>query len=134
MPADQRSFLSEVRTIAGDDDLSGNLTLAAFTSQAVGQAAAGTYLASFQYGSGFFRPSRQLPAIMELLVGRYLSSSSSSFRFFPFLTTSTVTGGGKIVVVTIFLVSFLGFFVSLCRKSRFPIVTPLFEYDNRWHG
>ena len=115
MPAHQRGFLSKVGAEAGDYSLCGNLALAAFTGQAIGQAAAGAYLARFQYGSGFFRPSRQLPAIMELLVSRYLSSSSSSFRFFPFLTTSTVTGGGKIVVVTIFLVSFLGFLVSLCR-------------------
>jgi len=48
---------------------------------------------------------------MELLVRSYLSCSSSS-RFFPFLITSTVTGGGKMVVV-IFLASFLGFFFSL---------------------
>jgi len=49
MPAHQRGFLSEVGTIAGDHDLSGNLTLAAFTSQAIDQAVAGTHLARFQY-------------------------------------------------------------------------------------
>ncbi|GAH60425.1 unnamed protein product [marine sediment metagenome] len=49
MPTDQRRFLSKVRTITGDYDLSGNLALAAFTSQAIDTAPAGTHMALFQY-------------------------------------------------------------------------------------
>ena len=52
---------------------------------------------------------------------------SSGFRFFSFLTTSTVIGGGKIVVAVAFLASFLGFLASLRLKSRLPIITSQFR-------
>ena len=57
MPADQRRFLPEVRTIAGNYDLGGNLALTAFTSQAIDPAPPRAHLAGFQYGSGFLSPS-----------------------------------------------------------------------------
>ena len=65
---------------------------------------------------------------VKLLVRCYWDYSSTSRSFFPFLITSTVSAGGKIVAVDIFLALFLGFLRSLHLKSRPPIITPLFKF------
>ena len=65
---------------------------------------------------------------MKLLISYYLAYSSFLWLFLSFLITSTAIGGGKIVVLDTFLVSFLRFLGSLCPKSRFPIATSQSKY------
>lgn len=125
MPPHQRRLFSKVWSVVGNYSLAGNMALSTLTGQAVGATATRTCTAFFQHCSGFFGPGLQLSSAIKLLVGCYLPYSSTS-RFFFFLITSTVTGGCRIGVADICLVSFFGFFDSRCLKSRRPMVTPLF--------
>jgi len=115
MPADQGTLFPEVRTVAGNGNLAGDMTLPAFTSPAMGTTVTGAEAARLQYSLGFFYPGFKLSGTVKLLVSGYLSYSSVSGSFFPFLITSTVVGAGSMVSADIFLVVFLVFFGSLCR-------------------
>ena len=49
VPAHQRCFFPEVRTVAGNHDLAGNVALSAFTGQTIDPAVTGAQAALFQY-------------------------------------------------------------------------------------
>ncbi len=91
------------------------MTLSAFTSQAINATVARADAAFFQYCSGFISPGSQLSTVMKFLINCYLSYSSVSCFFLPFLTTSTATGGARIVSNDTFLAPLLDFFGSLRR-------------------
>jgi hypothetical protein len=115
MPTYQRRLFSKMRSVAGNYSLLGNMALATFASQAINTTMARAYPTLFKQGSGFFRPSLQPPTTIALLINSYRNYSSSTFRsFFVFLITSTVIGGGKIVVANGFLASFFDFLDSRC--------------------
>jgi len=116
-----------VRAVAGNHYPAGNVAFSALTAGTVNTAVTGTQPAILKDKAGFLRPKLKLSGTKKPLISGYLGSSSSSGSFFPFLIISTGGEGVRIVTAAVFLASFLGFFDSLCRKSRFPIMTPIAE-------
>ena len=87
-----------------------------FPGKTISKALPGAQAAGLQHFPGFLCTDFQFPGLMNRLIARHLvySSSSSFLTFFFFLTISTFEEEGSIEDITVFLLSFFGFFGSRC--------------------